>query len=139
MPFIGIEGGRRGNIKSFADAYQFLGLTENTSHPGHPQKPDSDSEWQPQKPIIESAALCLENSPEDTVRDNSRAVQTINALLYRLAPNYTLRQLGREHCSPCYEQLGACVSVLCENLVTASDKVDSKTPTLKKISANCSM
>ncbi|KAJ5351765.1 hypothetical protein N7452_000739 [Penicillium brevicompactum] len=67
VPFIGIEGGRRGNIKSFADAYQFLGFTENTSHPGHPQKPDSDSEWQPQKPIIESAALCLENSPENTL------------------------------------------------------------------------
>ncbi|KAJ5429176.1 hypothetical protein N7491_006192, partial [Penicillium cf. griseofulvum] len=128
VPFISIEGGRRGKIESFADAYKFLGHAEDTLHPGHPREPGSDLEIQSQKPIIEAAAPCLESLPGHGLRNENPTVQKVNSLLYHLAPNYGLRQLGLGRCTPCYEQLGACVSLVCEHLVAASDKVDSAIP-----------
>lgn len=131
MPFISIEGGRRGKIQSFADAYKFLGHMGDTAHPGHPREPGSDLEIQSQKSIVEAVAPCLESSPGHVLRNESPTVQKVNSLLYYLAPDYSLRQLGLGRCTPCYEQLGACVSLVCENLVAASDKVGYKSPMRK--------
>ncbi|CAI7631166.1 unnamed protein product [Penicillium glandicola] len=109
LPFISIEGGRRGKIESFADAYKFLGHTEDTFHPGHPREPGSDLEIQSQKSIIEAATPCLEGSPVHALRNENS-------------------MLGLGRCTPCYEQLGACVSLVCDNLVAASDKLESAIP-----------
>lgn len=128
MPFISIEGGRRGKIQSFADAYKFLGHAEDTLHPGHPDEPAFDSEIPFQKSTIEAGAPCLELSPEHSLRNENPTVQKVNSLLYRLAPDYSLRQLDLGRCTPCYDQLGACVSLVCENLVAASNKVGYKSP-----------
>lgn len=133
MPFIGIEGGRRGKIQNFADAYKFLGHAKGTLHPGHPHEPALDSEIQSQKTIIEAAAPCLEISPGHILRNGNPTVQKINSLLYHLAPDYSLRQLGLGRCTPCYEQLGTCISLVCENLVAASNKVGYKSPMQEQI------
>jgi hypothetical protein len=126
VPFISIEGGRRGKIESFADAYKFLGHAEDTLHPGHPREPGSDLEIQSQKFIVEAAVPYLESSPGHGLRNENPTVQKVNSLLYHIAPNYSLRQPGLGRCTPCYEQMGACVSLVCEHLVAASDKVSYK-------------
>lgn len=126
MPFISIEGGRRGKIQSFADAYRFLGHAGDTLHPGHPREPALDSEVQSQKSNIEVVAPCLETSPGHALRNENPTVQKVNSLLYHHAPDYSLRQLGLGRCTPCYEQLGACVDLVCENLVASSNKVGYK-------------
>ncbi|KAJ5793417.1 hypothetical protein N7457_000016 [Penicillium paradoxum] len=123
VPFISIEGGRRGKIESFAEAYKFLGHAEDTLHPGHPREPGSDSEIQ-----SEAAAPCLESSPDNALRNEKQTAQKVNSLLYHLAPDYSLRQLGLGRCTPCYEQLGACVSLVCKYLIAASDKIESAIP-----------
>ncbi|OGM39533.1 hypothetical protein ABOM_011917 [Aspergillus bombycis] len=129
VPFISIEGGRRGKIKSFADAYKFLGQAEGTSHPGHPREPGLGSEIRLRQPINEAAAPpCLESSSGHSLKYENPTIQKVNSLLYHLAPDYSLRQPGLGRCTPCYKELGACVSVICEHLVTASDKLESAIP-----------
>ncbi|KAL5339352.1 hypothetical protein BJX70DRAFT_397802 [Aspergillus crustosus] len=39
VPFIGLEGGRKGNIYTFQGAYEFIGAQAVSSHPGHPSVP----------------------------------------------------------------------------------------------------
>ncbi|KAE8324511.1 hypothetical protein BDV39DRAFT_217048 [Aspergillus sergii] len=56
-------------------------------------------------------------------KNESPAVQKVNSLLYNFAPDYSLRQPGLRGCPPCYKELGACVSAICEHLVTSRDKV----------------
>lgn len=128
MPFVGIEGGRRGKVESFADAYRFLGHAEDTLHPGHPREPSLDSEMLSRQSIIEAAAPCLEGPLGKNPGTKKLTVQNVNCLLYHLAPCYTLRQPGLTRCTPCYKELGACASLICENLVAASDKVDYQQP-----------
>lgn len=128
VPFVGIEGGRRGKIESFADAYKFLGHAEDTLHPGHPREPSLDSEILSRQSIIEAAAPCLEGSLGSNTGVKRLTVQNVNSLLYHLAPRYTLRQPGLTRCTPCYKELGACVSLICENLLAASDKVGYQQP-----------
>ncbi|KAL4874777.1 hypothetical protein BJY04DRAFT_224685 [Aspergillus karnatakaensis] len=115
VPFIGIEGGRRGKLKSFADAYRYVGQPANTLHPGHPTGPIAKPET---KEDARRACLGTGRNP----------VQQVNAKLYELAPDYNLRQLGRRKRTPCYAVLSKCVNLICEQLIAASSKLESAVP-----------
>ncbi|KAJ0413430.1 hypothetical protein BJY00DRAFT_322035 [Aspergillus carlsbadensis] len=120
VPFIGIEGGRRGRIKNFAGAYKFLNRPEATLHPGHPREPDPET--------IEFSTL---HSQPQSLHDQSKPipkVQEVSAQLYRLAPDYSLRQPGLEACTPCYHELRVCVQLICESLVASNTQIDEAIP-----------
>ena len=41
VPFIGIESGKKGRLHTLEDAYKYLGIEQELSHPGHPAEPES--------------------------------------------------------------------------------------------------
>ncbi|KAL4794583.1 hypothetical protein BDV19DRAFT_399273 [Aspergillus venezuelensis] len=115
VPVIGIEGGRRGKLQSFADAYRFLGQPANTLHPGHPTAPIPKPETG-------------ENVRELSLNRGRTTVQQVNAKPYELAPDYNPRQLGRKKRTPCYRELEKCVNLICEQLIAANSKLESAIP-----------
>jgi hypothetical protein len=125
VPFIGIEGGRRGQLETFEDAYEFLGHPKNSSHDGHPNEP-APTNAQIHPSPNHTVAAPLEGSPKKESLQNKPTVQEVNSMLYENAPDYNLRQPGARKWDPCYEEMGACVSLICQQLLTASAKV-SKT------------
>ncbi|KAL3465827.1 hypothetical protein BJX64DRAFT_274911 [Aspergillus heterothallicus] len=127
VPFIGIEGGRRGQLETFEDAYEFLGHPKNSSHDGHPNEP-APANAQIHPSPNHTMAAPLEGSPTKEPVQKKPTVQEVNSMLYENAPNYNLRQPSARKWDPCYEKMGTCVGLICQQLLTASAKLESANP-----------
>ncbi|OJZ92269.1 hypothetical protein ASPFODRAFT_76836 [Aspergillus luchuensis CBS 106.47] len=130
VPFIGIEGGRLGRLKSFADAYSFLGQAEERSHPGHPSVPATDDSMKrPSQPsgAADCNSHCNTSQAHHPTVKKSR-VQYVNSMLYEIAPSYDSRRLGSRSHDPCYDEVGSCVALICQQIIDNDDRIESAIP-----------
>ncbi|KAJ9264623.1 hypothetical protein DTO212C5_7005 [Paecilomyces variotii] len=132
VPFIGIEGGRSGRLKTFEDAYKYLGQQTQTFHIGHPLEPSEPStNNKMEKPV----QLPDPNSTSSYLRDpksqgiiKKMTAQEVNSWLYSLSPKYEPRTLCSTERNPFYHELTTCVAFICQQMMAANDKLKSALP-----------
>src|SRR5690606_24445208 len=95
IPFIGIEGGRSGRLRTFQDAYRFIGQALHTSHPGHPSEPGMGTKPGALSgpPDGSTTSPYIGDLPTHDLR-KKMSTQEMNSWLYSLTPDYTSRRFG---------------------------------------------
>ena len=141
MPFVGIESGKKGRLHTLDDAYKFLGMEQELSHPGHPTEPESPS-------VLSDVSFKIQEIESYTKHGinytyETRSVVEISKTLYALSPrmcdeSFSLwAPLAQEVISPTlhhgntsvYRQdLKNCAAMICRELLKASDKLECVIP-----------
>ncbi|GAB1193697.1 hypothetical protein APSETT444_002921 [Aspergillus pseudonomiae] len=141
VPFIGIESGKKGRLHTLEDAYKYLGIEQEPSHPGHPAEPESPTVLSNVSFEIQETRSYMKdglNYPYET-----RSVIEISKTLYALSPRMSDESidfrttLTQEDIPPSlrqgntrfyYQDLKNCVAIVCRELLKASDKLECVIP-----------
>ncbi|GKZ17402.1 hypothetical protein AbraIFM66951_004702 [Aspergillus brasiliensis] len=128
VPFVGIETGRGRKIRTFEDAYAFLGGKVRTSdHTGHPQPPPAGDLPDDQLPF-DAYSLAAYTDRSQPYMDGSFDIVEVNKALYELAPSFDQRaprnraRRKPRPANPFYPEMEKCVALVCRSLYLSSDK-----------------
>ncbi|GKZ29236.1 hypothetical protein AbraIFM66950_003850 [Aspergillus brasiliensis] len=134
VPFVGIETGRGRKIRTFEDAYAFLGGKVRTSdHTGHPQPPPAGDLPDDQLPF-DAYSLAAYTDRSQPYMDGSFDPVEVNKALYELAPSFDQRaprnraRRKPRPANPFYPEMEKCVALVCRSLYLSSDKLVSVLP-----------